>query len=232
MYLKHINKSSPEVEIGQYLSSDALRDDPRNHCLPVLDVLEDPKDPEHVILVIPWLRRIDSPEPASVRECVDFVNQTLEVGAQYLIQSLNSPETYRGLYFCTNTKLPIGALDCSRVFPHIIHYIYIRDCAWGNIMMDGRRLYPLGWHPQEWEVLPNGKSMKRSDPSRTAVGGVRYYFIDFGISTKDETQVLGVDGQEPAPELSNDVPYDPFKLDVYILGMAYRHFLVEVSVIY
>lgn len=96
-------------------------------------------------------------------------------------------------------------------------------------MMDGRRLYPAGWHPQRWRVFPNGESMKDGDPSRTAVGGVRYYLIDFGISSQNQDQVLGVDGQEPSPELSNDVPYDPYKLDVYILGMAYRHFLIEVK---
>lgn len=192
VYLKHVNKTSPEVDIGQYFSSDQLRDDPRNHCLPVLDVLTDPTDPENVILVIPWLRRIDSPQPASVRECVDFVQQTLE-----------------GL-----------------VFMHE-HKVAHRDCAWGNIMMDGRRLYPAGWHPQRWEVLPNGKSMKSGNPSRTAAGGVRYYFIDFGISSQNQDEVLGVDGQEPAPELSDNVPYNPYKLDVYILGMAYRHFLIE-----
>lgn len=79
LYLKHVEKTSPEIEIGQYFSSDQLRDDPRNHCLPVLDVLRDPTDPEHVLLVMPWLRRIDSPEPGSVRECVDFIQQTLEV---------------------------------------------------------------------------------------------------------------------------------------------------------
>lgn len=80
VYLKHTSKDSPEIEIGQLFSSEKLRHDPRNHCLPVLDVLKNDDDPEHVILVIPWLRRIDSPEPASVRECVDFIQQTLEVG--------------------------------------------------------------------------------------------------------------------------------------------------------
>ncbi|KIO15972.1 hypothetical protein M407DRAFT_34398 [Tulasnella calospora MUT 4182] len=134
VYLKHTKKDSPEVEIVQYLSSEELRNDPRNHCQPSLDVLRNEDDPEHVILVIPWLRRIDSPEPASVRD---------------------------------------------------------------------------------------------SDPSRTAVGGVRYYFIDFGVSTKDQDEVLGIHGQELSPELSDTVPHDPYKLDVYILGMAYQHFLVE-----
>ncbi|KIO20528.1 hypothetical protein M407DRAFT_29843 [Tulasnella calospora MUT 4182] len=192
VYLKHISKHSPEVEIGQYFYSPELRDDPRNHCLPLLDVLKQESDPDNVIIVIPWLRRIDSPDPASVRECADLVQQTLE-----------------GLAFMHE------------------HKVAHRDCAWGNIMMDGRRLYPAGWHPQHWEVLPDGRSMKGGEPSRTAVGGVRYYFIDFGISSHNEDQVVGFDGQEPAPELSDSVPYDPYKLDVYILGMAYRHFLIE-----
>jgi len=36
-----------------------------------------------------------------------------------------------------------------------------------------------------------------------------------------------VDGQERAPELLTEQPYDPYKLDVYILGMAYQHLLIE-----
>ncbi|KAG9027082.1 hypothetical protein FS837_004389 [Tulasnella sp. UAMH 9824] len=195
VFLKYTRKDSPEIAIGEYFSSEPLRTDPRNHCLPLLEVLKNEEDPEYVILVIPWLRRIDSPEPASVRECVDFVQQTLE-----------------GL-----------------VFMHE-HKVAHRDCAWGNILMDGRRLYPQGWHPQQWGFFPNGKPMRGADPSRTAVGGVRYYFIDFGISTKDQDEVLGIHGQELSPELSDTVPYNPYKLDVYILGMAYQHFLIEVYV--
>ncbi|KAG8945128.1 hypothetical protein FRC04_001194 [Tulasnella sp. 424] len=104
------------------------------------------------------------------------------------------------------------------------------DCAWGNIMMDGRRLYPQGWHAQQWGSYLNGKPMRVADLSRTAFGGARYYFINLGISTKDQDEVLGIHGQELSPELSDTVPYNPYKLDVYILGMAYRHFLIEVPV--
>lgn len=96
-------------------------------------------------------------------------------------------------------------------------------------MMDGRALFPKGWHPQLRATYPDGTEMKNPSPSRTASGGVRYYFIDFGISSRDKDQVLGIDGQEPAPELSATVPYDPYKLDVYVLGMAYRHLLLEVG---
>lgn len=95
--------------------------------------------------------------------------------------------------------------------------------------MDGTDIFPCGWHPQKPSSLPDGVHLVDAFPSRTAVGGVRYYFIDFGISSLNETMVYGLSGQERAPELSMEIPYDPFKLDVYVLGMAYRRFLLAVS---
>jgi len=94
-------------------------------------------------------------------------------------------------------------------------------------MMDGRTMFPKGCHPQSTAQLPSGRYISNKSPSRTAAGGVRYYFIDFGIATQGEDSSLGLLGQERAPELSDTVPYDPYKLDVYILGMMYQHFLVE-----
>lgn len=98
-------------------------------------------------------------------------------------------------------------------------------------MMDGRALYPHGWHPQDWNFYPDGKLIEpeHTNPSRTSVGGVRYYYIDFGISSFNEDKVLGLDGQERAPELSDTEPYDPYQLDVYILGMVYVNFILAVS---
>ncbi|KAG8921517.1 hypothetical protein FRC00_008539, partial [Tulasnella sp. 408] len=188
----YVPKSSSEIEIGRYLSTEELQNNPRNHALPLLDVLEDPSDPDYAILVLPLVRRIDVPEPASVRESVDLVEQTLE-----------------GLVFLHE------------------HKVAHRDCAWGNIMMDGRDLFPGGWHPQGIFSAPDGSPLKNMNPSRTAVGGVRYYLIDFGISTYNQDRTIGSLGQEPSPELSDDVPYDPYKLDVYILGMTYQRFLVK-----
>lgn len=63
---------------------------------------------------------------------------------------------------------------------------------------------------------------------------VKYYFIDFGISTRFAPQlsrlVVGTPGldQEP-PELSDNVPYDPFKLDVFLIGNLIRRGLPAVS---
>lgn len=104
------------------------------------------------------------------------------------------------------------------------------DAAPRNIMVDARALYPRGWHPQSGGRHANGKSMDplAPEPSITAVGGVRYYFIDFGISTRDQDSVVGTWGVIKAPELSLEVPYNPYKTDVYILGMTYGEYILGV----
>lgn len=95
--------------------------------------------------------------------------------------------------------------------------------------MDARALYPNGWHPQSFNRDAEGNIIDYIPYSRTQMGGVRYYFIDFGISSQGEDQVLGVDGQIRAPELSDTVPYDPYKLDMFLIGVTYIHLFVRVG---
>ncbi|KAG8914067.1 hypothetical protein FRC01_004240, partial [Tulasnella sp. 417] len=78
VFLKPVPKTSPEIEIGCLLTSEDMRKDPRNHAIPLLDVINDPVVSNTVILVLPLLRLINSPPPSSVGECIDLVNQTLE----------------------------------------------------------------------------------------------------------------------------------------------------------
>lgn len=65
-------------------------------------------------------------------------------------------------------------------------------------------------------------------------GKVRYYFIDFGLSSWFEDQntptlVTGEDGREQTvPELHEGKPYDPFKVDVFIIGAFLERDLVKV----
>lgn len=79
VFLKYVTKPSPEIEIGRFLSSPEMHQDPRNHAVPLLDVLEDLRDPQHAVIVLPLLRQINKPSFASVKECLDFIGQTLEV---------------------------------------------------------------------------------------------------------------------------------------------------------
>ncbi|CDO74165.1 hypothetical protein BN946_scf185043.g216 [Trametes cinnabarina] len=104
------------------------------------------------------------------------------------------------------------------------------DCAYKNIMLDAEPLYPKGFHPITSVSLPDDVTVSAPVLSRKNVP-VKYYYIDFGISTrfkpgKPHKLVTGTDGIEQlVPELSNNVPYDPFKVDVFVLGrMLYETF--------
>lgn len=104
-------------------------------------------------------------------------------------------------------------------------------------MMDGSTLFPDGFHP----VL-DFASPDLAEPSAwhylryTLPHPVKYYFTDFGISVhipheqqpKFVTGTHGID--RSPPELSATLPYDPFKLDIFILGNFFRKTIYEVCV--
>ncbi|KAJ7746337.1 hypothetical protein B0H16DRAFT_1726516 [Mycena metata] len=57
--------------------------------------------------------------------------------------------------------------------------------------------------------------------SRTVAGPMKYYFIDFGLSVQFPSRdarklVTGV--SDLIPEVSDTVPYDPFKVDVWFIA--------------
>ena len=79
VYLKAISKTSQELELCRFFSSDELRQDPRNHCVPLLDVVAHPTDPDTCFVVMPFLRKIDNPAFDTVEQVMDCGEQLLEV---------------------------------------------------------------------------------------------------------------------------------------------------------
>lgn len=67
--IKRVRKGTNEITIAQFLSSDSLRRDPRNHCVPIIETFCDESEPATEFLVMPILRKFNS----------DFIRQTLEV---------------------------------------------------------------------------------------------------------------------------------------------------------
>ena len=102
-------------------------------------------------------------------------------------------------------------------------------------MMDASLLFPRGFHPIVQTSLPDAVTPAPVLSRSTA--RVQYYFIDFGISTHFDLNsssprlVTGQDGldQEP-PELSRTIPYDPFKLDVFLIGNLIRRRIQAVRI--
>ncbi|KAJ6465544.1 hypothetical protein C8R47DRAFT_1056929 [Mycena vitilis] len=72
-----------EAEIHQFVTSPELLKDPKNHCVPLLDVLRPPDKPGYLILVIKLLRKYDDPDFDTVGEAIDFLQQIFE-GVQFL----------------------------------------------------------------------------------------------------------------------------------------------------
>lgn len=61
------------------LSTKELLADPKNHCVPVIDIIDDPDDDSKSYMVMPLLRNADDPSFVHVKEIIDFVDQILEV---------------------------------------------------------------------------------------------------------------------------------------------------------
>ncbi|EIW59529.1 uncharacterized protein TRAVEDRAFT_36912 [Trametes versicolor FP-101664 SS1] len=197
VYIKKVRRGSEELAIATYLYSEESRGDAQNRCVPILDVLDPPQDPTISLMVMPFLRYIDSPKFERVEDILQCGRQLLE-----------------GL-----------------VFLHA-HDVAHRDCSFKNLMMDASALHPLGHHPIQYDYLASDYSQRAPVLSRV-VARVKYYFTDFGISTRfapgaENRLVLGDKGlDKELPELSLVVPYDPFKADVFLLGNVFRKHFVE-----
>jgi len=72
--LKKISKSVHpyEADIGKFFTTEPLASDPRNMCVPILGMLQPPDDADILILVMPLLRRYDSPRFDTFGEAIHF----------------------------------------------------------------------------------------------------------------------------------------------------------------
>lgn len=68
-----------ELEISQFLSSPRLMFESDNHCVPLLDTLELPNEPEQKLIVMPFLRPFDNPRFQTFGEFVSFFSQICDV---------------------------------------------------------------------------------------------------------------------------------------------------------
>ncbi|KAJ7589481.1 kinase-like domain-containing protein [Mycena floridula] len=82
--LKIALDNTAELELSNYFSKPPIRDDPRNHCIQVLDIITLPGR-RFKIMVLPFLTHCDSPRMHCMREVIDFIRQMLE-GLEFMHQ--------------------------------------------------------------------------------------------------------------------------------------------------
>ncbi|KAL5513661.1 hypothetical protein ACEPAH_4060 [Sanghuangporus vaninii] len=176
---------------------------------------------------------LSSPEALNdpMNHCVpilDFFSDSSTRGPDFIVMPLlrafNLPE------FCMISEV----LDFIRQTLEGLLYMHRRrvahrDLTGANIMMDARDLFPDGVHPDPlWSALLHDRYVVARSLRRSDVKTVKYYFIDFGISSYfddplEPRLVTGIDGRDQeVPELDLERPYDPFAVDVYTLGNTYN----------
>jgi hypothetical protein len=77
-----LDRYSHEMEIAKFLCSDQLATDPRNHCAPLLDVIDVPDSPRENVLVYQWYLPVNCPPFETIGDSLEFFRQVLEVGYQ------------------------------------------------------------------------------------------------------------------------------------------------------
>ncbi|KAJ6488791.1 hypothetical protein C8R45DRAFT_901672 [Mycena sanguinolenta] len=173
------------------LRSDALRSDARNHTIPLLDVIPFPGT-EWTFVVMPYCRRFNSPPFHCRNEFVDAMSQYIE-GLQFMHEH------------------------------NVVHF----DIAPQNMVVEESRLIPKGSHwcsPNSHSGFPGSFfSWKNRCSLRPAI---QHYYIDFGLSKrfpggKESARIAATLRTFPMiPELSLTIPYNPFYVDVFQLGLA------------
>uniref|UniRef100_D8PUI8 Protein kinase domain-containing protein n=1 Tax=Schizophyllum commune (strain H4-8 / FGSC 9210) TaxID=578458 RepID=D8PUI8_SCHCM len=196
-----------EVEMTARLSSPPLSSDPRNHCIPVYDVLQDPEDDKYQLMVLPLLRCYASPRFDTIGEAVDCFRQIIQ-----------------GLCFLHENKIahrdihPLNIMmDASPLYTtpyHPIEQTKRRDFK-GLVTAS----YTRTQRPVRYYIIDFGLS-------------VRYDTLD---PPPMEIPVLG--GDKTVPEFKGNDPskrygglsnlYNPFPTDVYCLGNWIREDFLE-----
>ncbi|KAG5653364.1 hypothetical protein H0H81_000865 [Sphagnurus paluster] len=202
-----LSKVTHETRIAKYFSQPGILEDPRNHCVRILDSFRDPILPKVEFLVMPSLRRYADPEFGTVGEVVDFVTQLIE-----------------GMDFMHSHHIAHGYIFKRSIILVATNYRMNSDLTTQNIMMDARPIIPSGWHFVAHNREPDG--FTSISPLARIDHPVRYIIIDFDCSieadSKNPPLILGFGGRDgDPPEYQTRKPYDPFKIDVFTLGNVF-----------
>ncbi|EPQ57114.1 hypothetical protein GLOTRDRAFT_137525 [Gloeophyllum trabeum ATCC 11539] len=197
--LKRVRKSRHphEVEIGLFFMSEPLVSDPKNHCVPILQVLQVPEDDDLSLIVMPYLRVYYSPRFETYGEVVAFFKQVFE-----------------GLQFMHAHR--IAHRDCDG-----------RNIMMDGVSLYPEGFHPIrsNMKPDLSGFAPHYTRTQR--PTRYYLidfGISRRYNPEDGPPL--EPPILGGDKSVPEFQTS-DEPRDPFPTDVYYMGNMIREDFIK-----
>jgi len=196
--LKQVSKALHpyEVEIAQYFSSQPLASDPRNHCVPIYETLQDPGKSDYFILVMPFLRLYNDPPFATVGEAVEGFRQIFE-GLLFM------HEHHVAHRDCTANNI---MMDPYPMFPDLYHP---RSTDRNRNFSGTPRRFSRTERPPKYYFIDFGLS--------------RQYAAD-NLSPR-ELPIKGGDKTVPEFKGKKyNEPSDPFPTDVYYIGNMAREY--------
>lgn len=119
-----LEDESSAVDLLQYFGQEERRADPRNHCVPLLDVLRPEAYPDRIILVFPRMLPWAVWPFHRVSEVVDLLSQVFDVRPSYCFCCRALTTTPRDWRSCTNIILP----TCT----HPLHDVYLSSLNAGT----------------------------------------------------------------------------------------------------
>ncbi|KAI0363085.1 hypothetical protein BV20DRAFT_956448 [Pilatotrama ljubarskyi] len=192
--LKKVEKSlyPHESDIGKFLSTEPQASDPRNHCVPIYDVLQSPLDDNMQILIMPYLMEYKGVRFSTVGEAVECIRQLFE-GLVFMHEHCIA---HRDI---NNTNIMMEPVPLFSEVPHPTSHHRSYDFA--------RRVKCATWtkRPTRYYFIDFGLSRRYSpdDPSPL------------------ELQLWGGDKTVPEFRRSED-PQNPFWTDIYYFGNFMR----------
>ncbi|KAH9478391.1 hypothetical protein JR316_0008845 [Psilocybe cubensis] len=190
--IKHVVLEEDNVPLLQYLNSPEMLKDSRNNAVRLLDVISVPNTSDIF------------PKPSVL----------LVMPKLFPLFSFHLPFRHVREVLDALQQIMEGI-----VFLHE-HRIAHRDACTHNFMMDPTDVIPSGFHLSNNRCQPDGVT-RIHFRDRCSFPQLRYYLIDFETAEffPPNSLTIGRYGQvKDVPEMSETVPYDPFKLDVYQVG--------------
>ncbi|KAI0040918.1 hypothetical protein FA95DRAFT_1683534 [Auriscalpium vulgare] len=193
--LKDLSEASEaeEIEITQLFSSEEHRRNPKNHCIPVIEVTR-LEDISKTVLVVPRMRPYNNPRFRTFGEVVAFATQIIE-GLEFM-HALHI--AHRD---CTGQNI---VLDPSGMYPNSFHPVKMNRSK--NFLWFAKS-YTRTQRPPRYFLIDFGLS-RYYDPARGAP-------LDHAIRGGDKS-VPEFRGYPDCP------PHNPFQTDIYYLGNLLR----------
>ncbi len=219
-----------ELQLNRLFSTEPLASNPRNHCAPLLDVIQLPNDPP--IMVHSQLRLYNSPPFHTYGEFIVFFGQLCEVRHLFSPLVLLPNSIVQGIQFMHENHVAHRYVLLSTMQPKFV-ILYFRDCTSQNIMLDPSRMYPKSFHPM---VIGRTRDFRGRAKGRTRTWcRPRYFLIDLGLSRQYDLangpplEIPLRGGDKSAPEhRAMETPCNPFPTDVYYLGNLVREDYIQV----